>query len=493
MGIIARQATFNALLGYLGIGLGFVNVVLLYPKVLQEDQFGLTRLLIAIVTVTAQLAQLGAENTVMRYFPYFRDPERANRGVLAMLLLFGAVVSFVAMAVVGLGHGVLTDIFSDNTGLYDAYGLLVLPLVASEVFFILLRSYSRSLHRTVQPTFLREFVLRALQSVVILVQAWKPMSFGSFMVVYTSVFVLCTVLLVVDLYRAGHFHPGWAQRWMPRRLRRSITTYAVFTFSASVAGVILGNIDQLMIGALLKDALPHIAHYSVAFYFGSVIAAPGRALNQSAVPMLADAWKRNDMDTIRSLYARSSLVQTVVGGFLFLMVWVNMGDLFSFLDAGYAEATPVVLVIAGAYLLSGATGLGAGVISMSRSYRLDAWSSFAMLVVHLAVGFVLIRWLGVLGAAWGTFCSLLTVTVYRTWFLWRRYALWPFALRALWVPVLVSVLGCAALWLPSFGGPILDMTVRSVLLSAMFWPMAYRLHLLPELSGLAKKAVSFIS
>ena len=31
MGIVARQATFNTLLAYLGIALGFVNVVLLRP------------------------------------------------------------------------------------------------------------------------------------------------------------------------------------------------------------------------------------------------------------------------------------------------------------------------------------------------------------------------------------------------------------------------------------------------------------------------------
>ncbi|HQZ41681.1 MAG TPA: lipopolysaccharide biosynthesis protein, partial [Flavobacteriales bacterium] len=69
MGIIARQATLNTLLAYLGIGLGFVNVVLLYPKVLDADQFGLTRLLVSLATIAAQVAQLGAENTVIRYFP----------------------------------------------------------------------------------------------------------------------------------------------------------------------------------------------------------------------------------------------------------------------------------------------------------------------------------------------------------------------------------------------------------------------------------------
>ena len=149
MGIIARQATINTLLAYLGITLGFVNVVLLYPKVLQADQFGLTRLVISIATIAAQVAQLGAENTVIRFFPYFRDPLRKHRGLLGMLLLFGTATGLLAALFLGVFHEQLAAVFADRSSLYARYGLVLLPLVLAEVFFILLRSYSRSLWRMV--------------------------------------------------------------------------------------------------------------------------------------------------------------------------------------------------------------------------------------------------------------------------------------------------------------------------------------------------------
>ena len=137
MGIIARQATLNTLLAYLGIGLGFVNVVLLYPKVLDADQFGLTRLLVSLATIAAQVAQLGAENTVIRYFPYFRDPEKDHRGLLGMLLLFGTAIGLFTMLVLGALQGVFADIFSDSNALFVTHGWLLLPIVFSEIHFIL--------------------------------------------------------------------------------------------------------------------------------------------------------------------------------------------------------------------------------------------------------------------------------------------------------------------------------------------------------------------
>ena len=487
MGNIARQATLNTLLTYMGIGLGFVNVVLLYPKVLQSDEFGLTRLLMSIATMAAQIAQLGAENTVIRFFPYFRDPERKHRGMLGMLLLFGTALGLMAMLVLALFHGTLSDVFSDRNALYGRYGLLLLPLVFSEVFFILLRSYSRSLRRTVQPTFIREFVLRLLQTLLIAYQAWRPMTFSTFMVIYTGLFLTTTILLVVDLARAGHFVIGWSERWLPRRLRKSMMTYSSFTFSASLAGIVLGNMDQLMIGALLGDGLRYVAHYAVAFYFGSVIAAPGRALTQAAVPSLADAWKRGDMVSIISLYRKSSLVQLVVSGYLFLLMWAGLDDLFVLLPPEYAGGATVAVIIGLAYLINSSIGLSVGIISMSKAYRLDAWSSISMLLINAVANFFLIRSMGIVGAAWATLLSLVSVNIYRTWFLYRRYGLWPFERRTIYMAALIIAVALVVHWLPLFTSPMIDLVVRGGIVSALFWPLAFYLGAAPELAELARR------
>lgn len=485
MGRIARQATFNTLLAYLGIGLGFVNVVLLYPRVLQDDEFGLARLLVSIATIAAQVAQLGAENTIIRYFPYFRDADRKHRGLLAMLLLFGLIMSFVAMLVLWGFHGVFTDIFADRNALYGTYGLLLLPIVLAEVYFILLRSFSRSLRRTVQPTFIREFVLRALQTALILLQWRLRMPFGLFMALYAGVFLLSTLTLALDLYRSGNLRLGWKERWMPRRLRRSMTTYTLFTFTASIAGIILGNIDQLMIGALLgSKALTYVAHYAVAFYFGSVIAAPGRALQQAATPMLAEAWKRDDRVLIGALYRKSSFVQLLVSGFLFVLMFTGMVDLFELLPPAYSGAALVAFIIGLAYLFTSAIGLNTPIINMSRSYRLDFWSSLIMVVINLVANFFLIRSMGLAGAAWATFISLVSVNAYRTWFLWWRYGLWPFDRRSVLVALLIAASCILLPWVPLTGNPWIDLPLRAALAAVVFWPLAYVLRLTPELIDL---------
>src|SRR5436190_2462408 len=85
MGILAKQTMRNAILAYIGLFLGFLNVAILYPRILAEDEFGLTRLLVSIATIAGACAQFGMDNTIVRYFPYFRDGAKRNQGLLTLL------------------------------------------------------------------------------------------------------------------------------------------------------------------------------------------------------------------------------------------------------------------------------------------------------------------------------------------------------------------------------------------------------------------------
>jgi O-antigen/teichoic acid export membrane protein len=146
-----------------------------------------------------------------------------------------------------------------------------------------------------------------------------------------------------------------------------------------------------------------------------------------------------------------------------------------------------VLVIGLAYLLTSAVQLGVGIISMSRAFRLDALSSFAMLAINGIAGFFLIRSMGIVGAAWSTLIALTAVNVFRTWFLWERYGLWPFDRRSLVVVGTIVVLCFALAWVPLTGQPLMDLILLGVLTTAAYWIIAYALGLTTELMEFAAR------
>ncbi|MBK8499335.1 MAG: polysaccharide biosynthesis C-terminal domain-containing protein [Flavobacteriales bacterium] len=490
MGILAKQTVRNTLLAYVGLILGFFNVAILYPQILAEDEFGLTRLLVSMATIAGACAQFGMDNTVVRYFPYFRDGSRRNNGLLTLMLVVALAGAFLAMLVLAVLHPFFTGIFGDKNGLYSAFGLYALPLVLAEVFFLVLRGYSRSLHRTVTPTFLREFLLRVLQTLLIGAQAVWNFPFGTFMMLFTCTFLACTLFLAFDMWKQGERLVRWGLVRAPHRLKRSMVRYSAYTLVASMASIVLGSLDQLMIGALLgKEALMQVGYYAVAFNFGSVVSAPMRALGQLGIPLLADAWKRRDTATIQRIYGSTVSAQFTIGGFLFLLIWLNLGDLFTYLPPTFHVAFHTALIISLASLVNMAVGLSSGIITMSQDFRFDSASSLVLIALNAVLNWVLILHMGIEGAAWSTLIALAMVSGWRVWYLWHRFRLWPYRWRTLFVPFLILSIGMVLQLFGFTGTAWLDMVLRSCAAALLYWPVVVLFRLAPEVVSYAMASI----
>ena len=165
----------------------------------------------------------------------------------------------------------------------------------------------------------------------------------------------------------------------------------------------------------------------------------------------------------------------------------SLDGLFALLPAEYAGGAKVALVIGLSYMLTSAVQLGVGIISMSRSYRLDAFSSIGMLLVTLVANFFFIRSMGIVGAAYATFLSLMLVNVFRTWILYSRYGLWPFDRRTVLVALLIiAVLGVMQ-FVPTVDNPYLSVIMRTAIAAALFLPAAYAMGLLKELMEFSQR------
>lgn len=487
MGTVARQATWNTLLTVVGMGLGFVNMALLFPRLLTPDEFGLTRLIVSIAVVAAQVAHFGGENTVIRYFPYFRDKVNGHRGLFGLILGVATLGGFLAVLVLGLFHADFVRWFSDDSGLYRRFGLWVLPLVIAEVYLLVLRGFSRSVNRSIAPVFAREFLLRVLQTLLIAAYAVWDMGFTLFLMLYVGTFVLTTGVLLFDLWRAGEFRLGLTNMRVGKRMRKSMVRYSVFTFASGLAGIAVGNIDQVMVGAMLHDGLSYVAFYAVAMFLASVITIPARALLQPTMPLLAEAWKKRDNASIRMLYHRTASIQLVVSAFILLGLWTNADALFSFLQPEYAIGKPVMLILGITNVINLSTGLSAGIISTSRSYWFDAVAGAVYLVLNVVLDYLFILWWGMVGAAWSSFVAVVIIVGWRVIFLYRKFGLWPFDGMTMRALAMLFVVSCGLWSLPHYGPPVLDIAWRSVLLVAVYWPLVHLLGIAPELGAQALK------
>lgn len=94
MGIIKRQGIKNALSTYLGIFLGFLNLIVVQPYFLTPEEIGLTRLLFSLSFLIALFIPLGVTNLTTKYFPYFLHDENGHHGFFGFILIFPIICFF---------------------------------------------------------------------------------------------------------------------------------------------------------------------------------------------------------------------------------------------------------------------------------------------------------------------------------------------------------------------------------------------------------------
>ena len=475
MGNIRRQSILISSFSYLGVGLGYINVVLLFPKFFSPEEFGLTRVLVATIGVLSQFALFGMGSSIIRFFPFFKKKKSGHNGFLNGAMLLGAIGTATVWLLLFLFKPMVIEYYSDRSPLIANFFILLFPYLAFEVLFQVLRSYSRALLHAVADVIHKEVLLRFITLVLILLFHFGMVNFEQFMWLYVLQFAAIAVGMVVFLMSKRELHIKQLPRDLKPEFRSQMLNYSFFTILSGVGSMVLINIDVLMIQSMV--GLDQVAFYAVAFYIVALINIPRNAIGNIAVPIISDAWKRDDLDTVQSIYQKTAINQLLIGVLIFVGIWANQEVVFSLLPPEYAGGKWVLFFIGIARLIDVGFGINGGVITNSPYYRFDTYAGLSLILLTVASNLILIPVYGIVGAAIATGISLLVFNLARYILLKWKYGLDPFSYRT----VLVMLLAVMAYWVSTFVPKLnliwIDVIIRSAVICAVFVPVALALSL----------------
>ena len=475
MGSIRKQSILISVFAYLGVGLGYVNVVLLFPRFFSPEEFGLTRVLVAAVGILSQFALFGMVNSVIRFFPFFKDKDAGHNGLLSRALALGLVGIGIMSILLFLFKPYIVLHYLDRSALVADFYILLFPYLVFEVLFQVFRAYARALHFAVIDVIYREILVRFLTMALILFTYFGVIDFEQFMWLFVGQYGLTAIGMAAYLLAKKELHLGWKSGFLTPELKKDIIHYSGFTILSGVGSVILINIDVLMIQQMV--GLDQVAFYAVAFYIVAVINIPRNAIGNIAVPIISDAWKRNDMAEIQSLYEKTAINQLLIGVLLFIGIWANHETLFYILPEEYANGKWVLFFVGIARLIDVGFGINGGIMTNSPYYRFDTYAGFVLIFVTIVANLIFIPPYGISGAAIATGISLFFMNFSRFIVLKWKYNLNPFSYRTLLVLVLALGSYGISTFVPQLENVWLDLIVRSAIICVVFIPLTIVLKL----------------
>ncbi len=474
MGVIRDQSIKNSLSFYIGMAIGAINTVLIYPNVFknQPEHWGLLTILVAYATVLATFSNLGIPQTVVRFFPAVKE-----KGQLFFLSLILPFVGFVSICSLSYIFKEELFIWLNASSILQDNIIYIFILLFFISFYNVLNSISRSYLDSSTPIFLNEIFLKLYSLIILLIHGFKIIDFTTFLQLYILGFVCKFIILIFIQVFKGNLYLNISLNMLKIR---EIIVYGLYVFVGGASVMLVTRLDMLMIGSMLD--LKEVAYYTLAFYIGSAIKVPGKSIVSISMPLLAKAWENQDFKQIQMIYEKSSINQFIVGGLFFLCIWINIDVIFSVIPDKFSEGKWVVFYIALAQMFNGLTGVNGAIIVNSKYYKYELITNMFLVFITLITNYFLIKIYGIEGAAIATAISIFLFNFIRLILIKVKMGLQPFTLKTLFTFLILVLIYVIITYLPLSGNMYIDVIWKMFVVFLFFLPLLFTLELSEDIN-----------
>ena len=467
MGIVLKQSFRNTLILILGFAIGGVNALFLFTKFLEDEYYGLIIFLLSASVLILPLIVYGMQHAVIKYFSSYNSKAERDR-----LLSWSVIVPIFIIIPIGfIGtvfyEGISTALSVKNE-LIKEYTYLIFLIAIFMGYFEVFYAWTKVQMNSVFGNFIKEIFARVGVTILLFAVYYKWIDTNQF--IYGVVIIHFLRMLIMKLYAYYIYMPKFTLKTPPNF--KEVLRYAMYLILAGSAGSILLEIDKFMIPQAEK--LAELAYYSVGVFIASTIGIPNRAMQQITSPITAKDLNNNDMVAVEKLYKQSSINLLLIGGLLFLLINLNIDDMYLIInEPKYAVVVWVVLMISISELYKLALGTNGTILTNSKYYKIFFYFSLAMAGTVIVLNHFLIELLGIDGAALATLITILIFNTIKILYVKSKLKMQPFTKKT--VHILGIIIGLFGLFyfveLPF--NPWINIIVKSGMIALAFTVIIY--------------------
>ncbi|MEZ4960014.1 MAG: polysaccharide biosynthesis C-terminal domain-containing protein [Saprospiraceae bacterium] len=493
MGVVKRQGIKQSIVTYIGVVLGMVNVLFIYPAFLREAEIGIINYVREIAAMLSLFVFLGSTELIIRFFPYFRDDEKKHNGFLFLLLAITGTGCLLLLAAFLIFKEQFYTYFSDkeDPGLYLQFIAFIPAFTVLISFGNLFLLYASNFQRIVIPAAFNEFLPKIGLPLLVIAYFLKLIPFN--LIFWGSLAIYAAMMIGQIWYvrHLGHFHIRPDFTLLKKPMVKEMAHYSLYGFVGGIGSRFSSEfVNIFMVGTL--STLTNTGIYAIAYFISNVVDVPKKAISRIVSPLLADKWKEGKLGEIAELYHKTSLNQLIVGLWLFLAIWVSIDQLFEIMPNGesFISGKYVVFILGLARIVDMVTGTNSEIISFSKYYRYNFFLILFMAVIHITANLLLIKQFGLVGVAMATLISLTLFNLAKLILIQWKMGMQPFTRQTAVTFLLAGVAFGAVHFIPSTGIPFFDVAIRSGGLTLVFFALIWYFKVSPDVNSLMEKGLA---
>ncbi len=489
MGIIARQGIKRSIISYIGVFIGMVSTIFVYP--LARDAYGYVQFLISTSSVLALILGFGGTGLVVRYFPEFKK----DKGYLGIVLsfIFSAIiiVSFILFLLKDTIYKFLKARDFD-TELLDSNLIIIFSLAIFLIFIQTFIYQSANFKRIVVPSIIHELLYKILLPILILLYYFDKITIRDIAYVIVFFYIISTLFNFFYVQSLGGISIKNRGFWnLPATKIKEMVQYMGFSGLNVLSANITTRIDTIMIPMLISTAAN--GTYTIFLFMSNTIAIPMNSLNQIASPIVSDSIKNEDYGNIENIYKKTSLNSFIAGAFIFIVIWTILPDLLQIMPKN-KEIKPYLFVfffLGIAKLVDMLTSVNSYIIIYSKYYKYNLIFLIFLSVLNLILNYYLIQIYGITGAGIATMLSITLYNLLKLIFIKRKFNLFPFTKDTIVIILIAAITFVAGIFIPSSEIAILNLIYKTAIIVALYYILIKIFKLKADIIDIVEKYLHF--
>lgn len=478
MGKIVKQSFLTTLSSYIGVIVGYINVLWLLPYALSPEEVGIFRTIQDMGLLLVPFAQLGLGHGITRFYPRVKDQQFSffTFSLFLTLIGFGAV----ALGFLAFKQQII-QAYAANSPEIINFLSVVLFITLFAVLNSVLDAFTRSFMKIAVPTFFREVVLRLLLALIVSAYLLGWLNFDQLMWGLADIYLFTLLGMIIYMIRNGMFKLSFNWASLSTPFRKEYIQYSLITLLGTAGSILIMKIDSLMVASMI--GLDANAIYAIGFAIAVVIEMPRRAVSQVVMPVIAEKFALNQSKEINTLYKSVAVNQLLLCLLIFLGIWANIDNLYHFVPNRevYQAGKWVVLLIGLGKLCDVLFSVNGEIIVFSRFYIFNITSTLLMCVMVVVLNLLMIPVWGIEGAALSSLLAMFFHNLVKYLYVKKRLGFDPFSWDIAKIVLLgLLVYGVNYFLIPTFEPVLLDIFLRSALIVLLYGLGIWAMRIAPD-------------
>ncbi len=480
MGIVTNQSFKNTITTYLGFGIGAINTLFLYTYFISDVYYGLVAYMLSTANIMMPLMAFGVHNTLVKFYSTFKTKNSLNS--FLTLMLFLPLLLIIPIGIVGIfSYEIIGELLSKKNPIIKDYVWYIYVSAVAMAYFEVFFAWSKTQMLTVFGNFMKEVFHRVGVMILLFAINFDWINVEEFIIGVVIVYILR--MIVMMLY-------AFSVRLPVFRFNRVENVGAILKYSSliiiagSIATIIL-DIDSFMLGSYM--AIEKVAYYGVAIYIATVIAVPSRAMQQILQPLTAKFLNDKNKVALKDLYVRSSQTLFVIGGFIFLLIVLNINEMYHLIPKEFSGGLIVVFLVSVAKLYDNLMGCNNVVLFNSDYYRVVLLFGVILTILTVLLNMLFIPMFGINGSAFATFLAISIYNTIKIYFVKKKFNMMPFNAETGKVLVLLIVTIVLFYFWDFPFHPIANIVLKSLLITIFYVMVILRMNVSEDISVVIRK------